>query len=288
MLKKLPKSESLFDLDDGRTRFYIRYSKRHSRNSAFYGLRKVDLNLLEGRCGVLCFLWDDQSEPLFVPFAEFEEVFAALRPANDGQYKVQVYEQGKGTELYIANAGRFNVESYLGWSSLKSFVRKPTVVVPELNHCQVQTLLGGIGVAKGFDIWIPTVDRRKLDWRLTSSFECVKSLPASLVTIMTVVEEIDVIWLERGRNRPAALFEVEYTTPIYSGLLRLNDVRLLLPTDNMRLGIVSNDERKAVFVRQLNRPTFKASGLTEVCTFLEYANVYGWHERMRPREGLHA
>jgi hypothetical protein len=160
--------------------------------------------------------------------------------------------------------------------------------VPELNHCQVQTILGGIGVAKGFDIWIPTVDRSKLDWRLTSSFECVKSLPVSLVPIMTVVEEIDVIWLERGRNRPAALFEVEYTTPIYSGLLRLNDVHLLLPTDNMRLGIVSNDERKSVFVRQLNRPTFKASGLTEVCTFLEYANVYGWHERMRPRERLHA
>lgn len=49
----------------------------------FYGLRKVDLNSLEGRCGILCFLWDGQPEPLFVPFSEFEDVFTELSPAND-------------------------------------------------------------------------------------------------------------------------------------------------------------------------------------------------------------
>ncbi len=228
----------------------------------------------------MCFLWDDQAEPLFVPFSEFEDVFAGLRPASDGQYKVQVYEQGKGTELYIANAGRFNVESYLGWSSLESLVEPPALVVPELSHSQVQTLLGGIGVAKGFGIWIPVIDRNKLDWNLTRSFECASSLPATLSSIMAIVEEVDVVWIERGGNRPAALFEVEHTTPIYSGLLRLNDVHLLCPDPNTRLGIVSNSERRSVFVRQLARPTFKASGLAEVCTFLEYDNVFGWHTRL--------
>jgi hypothetical protein len=189
----------------------------------------VDLNALEGRCGILCFLWDDQPEPLFVPYSEFEAVFAELTPANDGQYKVQVYEQGKGTELYISNAGRFNVESYIGWSVLESLVKAPAVIVPELSHAQVQTLLAGIGIAKGFDVWIPIIDRIKLDWNLTIAFECAKSLPPSLTPIVAVVEEVDVVWMERGANRPAALFEVEHTTPIYSGLLRLNDVHLLLP-----------------------------------------------------------
>jgi hypothetical protein len=125
ILKKLPNSDSLFDVDNGKARLYVRYSKKHARNSTFYGLRKVDLNALEGRCGILCFLWEEQPEPLFVPFSEFEDVFAELSPASDGQYKVQVYEQDKGTELYIANAGRFNVESYLGWSSLGALVEHP-------------------------------------------------------------------------------------------------------------------------------------------------------------------
>lgn len=280
ILKKLEHSESLFDIDEGKVRLYVRYSKRHARNSTFYGLRKVDLNSLEGRFGILCFLWDGQPEPLFVPFSEFEDVFAALRPSSDGQYKVQVYERGKGTELYIANAGRFNVESYLGWSSLESLVKAPVVIVPDLSHTQVQTLLGGIGAAKGFGIWIPMVDRGKLDWNLTRSFECAGSLPQSLAPIMGIVEEVDVVWIERGRNRAAALFEVEHTTPIYSGLLRLNDVHLLLPDDARRLGIVSNNDRRSVFVRQLARPTFKASGLAEVCTFLEYGNVFGWHMKL--------
>lgn len=96
--------------------------KKHPGNHTFYGLGKIDLQSLEGRNSAICFFRDGQSEPLFVPFGEFEDVFAALTPAADGQYKVQIYEQVGGTELYIANAGRFNVESYLGWSYLVSRV----------------------------------------------------------------------------------------------------------------------------------------------------------------------
>jgi hypothetical protein len=89
------------------------------------------------------------------------------------------------------------------------------------------------------------------------------------------------MWIARGGDRPAALYEVEHSTPIYSGLLRFNDVLLALPDLPMRYGIVSNDNRKSLFVRQLARPTFKASGLRENCTFLEYRNVFGWHQRLR-------
>jgi len=27
--------------------------------------------------------------------------------------------------------------------------------IPDLSHCQVQTLLGAVGLSKGFDVWIP-------------------------------------------------------------------------------------------------------------------------------------
>ena len=210
-----------------------------------------------------------------------------MSPAADGQYKAQVYEQDGVTELYIANAGRFNVESCLGWSYLESLVKTPETVFPELSHVQVQTLLGGIGAAKGFDIWIPTIDRGRLDWELTAPFAAAVSLPPALGPIREIAEGIDVIWLDRGGDRPAAFYEVEHSTPIYSGLLRFNDVHLMLCNLALRFGIVSNEDRRALFVRQLGRPTFRASRLGDTCTFLEYRNVFGWHERLRKGERAH-
>jgi hypothetical protein len=88
-----------------------------------------------------------------------------------------------------------------------------------------------------------------------------------------------VIWLKRGSPGLAAVYEVEHSTPIYSGLLRLNDVRLINPQID-RLTIVSNEPRRAKFVRELDRPTFHTSSLASVCTFLEYSEVYDWHRRL--------
>lgn len=124
-------------------------------------------------------------------------------------------------------------------------------------------------------------DRAKLDWSLTPNFSFSKALPPILAPVIEIAQEIDVIWVERGANRPIALYEVEHSTPIYSGLLRFNDVHLTLGNSILRFGIVSNDDRRALFVRQLSRPTFKASGLREICTFLEYGNVFGWHARIQ-------
>ncbi len=42
-LRKLEHSNSLYDVGNGDVRIYIRYSKVHARNSAFYGLRREDL-----------------------------------------------------------------------------------------------------------------------------------------------------------------------------------------------------------------------------------------------------
>jgi hypothetical protein len=278
--RKLENSYSLYEVGRDAIRLYFRYSKKHPDNRTFFGLRKVDLQALEGHRGILCFLWEGQREPLFVPFDQFEEVFASLPVANDGQIKAQVYQQEGDTELYLANAGRFNVESYIGWDYLEAAIQPAGAAPPDLTHNQVQTLLGGIGTGKGFDVWIPPNDRARLDWSLTTAFHLAACLPPSLVPVKDIAEEVDVIWIDRGAGTPAALYEVEHSTPIYSGLLRFNDVHLVLPTLRLRFGIVSGDERRALFARQLDRPTFKTSGLREICTFFAYRNVFGWHQRV--------
>ena len=279
-LKKMPNSLSLYEIGDSSLRIYIRYSKIHGRNQSFYGLRYNDLLQLEGLNSVIIFLWDNQSEPLFIPYSEFEEVFNSLEPASDGQFKVQLYHNLDQLELYIANAGRFNIEGFIGWDILDGLIDKSKFsVLPDFSHSQIQTLVGAIGLNKGFDIWIPPIDRGKLDWELASKFECIRNLPARYEKINEVIREVDIIWLKRGSSDLSAMFEVEHSTPIYSGLLRFNDLHLIEPQLRPKFSIVSNDFRKSLFLRQINRPTFKRSGLSELCSFLEYKDVFTWFNR---------
>ena len=142
-------------------------------------------------------------------------------------------------------------------------------------------MLGAIGVTKSYDVWIPSNDRGKLDWSITNRFECRHILPYGFASIEGILQEVDVMWIHRGSSELRALFEVEHSTPIYSGLLRFNDIHLVAPVLRPRFSIVANDARRALFVRQLNRPTFQMSGLSKLCTFLEYANVFGWYNRIK-------
>jgi hypothetical protein len=282
--RKLGKSQSLYELNDSRVRLYLRYSKVHVRNQTFYGLREEDLRQLEGHPAVICLLWNDQREPLVIPFSNYEDVFHTVRPATDGQYKAQVYIDDGGIELYLAQAGRFNVEGNVGWSELDNLTKGGGFRAPmDLSHCQVQTLLGAIGTSKGYDIWIPTYDRPKLDWSITDQFECRPVAPYGYQSIDHIIQEIDVVWLGRGSSELKALFEVEHSTTIYSGLLRFNDVHLVAPQLRPTFSIVANDVRRNVFVKQLNRPTFRMNGLDEVCSFLDYINVFEWYSRLRPQ-----
>ncbi len=274
----------MFDIGDGAVRIYIRYSRLHDRGQAFYGLRKVDLQRLAGHTAFVCFLWDEQEQPLCVPFCEYEELFGGLEPAADGQHKVQVYTGTSLTELYVANAGRFNVESHIGWGAIQAAAAYAGVTIPDLSHSQVQTLLGAIGSTQGFGIWVPPRDRHNLDWSLVGKFDCDFGLPPSLDPIRHVVEEIDVVWLNRGGATVDALFEVEHSTPVYSGLLRFNDVHLTAPRLPTKFTIVSNESRRSLFVRQVNRPTFSSSGLSQLCSFLEYRNVFDWYTRITATE----
>jgi len=284
-LRRLGRSQSLYEVGEGAFRLYIRYSKIHGGNRTFYGLRETDLRQMEGFPSLICFLWDDQHEPLFIPFSEYEDVFRSTAPAGDGQYKVQVYLHGDGTELYIAQAGRFNVEGHLGWSAAEAVIDATQLeTMPQLSHSQMQTFLGAIGAAKKYDVWIPPNDRTRLDWSVAGRFECCDVLPFGFESIKGILSEVDVIWLQRGSSEVRALFEVEHSTPIYSGLLRFNDIHLVAPTLRPTFSIVANETRRSLFVRQLNRPTFRVSGLNGLCTFLEYANMFRWYNRIEAQE----
>lgn len=224
---KLPRSNSLYDVAGGAARIYIRYSKVHDRGVTFYGLRKEDIQQLAGFPSYLVFLWDTQTEPLFVPFSAYEEVFQMVLPAPDGQYKVQISVDAETLELYLSRVGKFNLEGLSGWSQLPVIVGKPgSMVIPELSHSQVQSVLSAIGSVKGYDVWVPQNDRAKLQHDLTSGVTYRDVFPDVFSRVADILREVDVLWLGKGSNKLCGVFEVEHTTPIYSALLRFNDVHL--------------------------------------------------------------
>ena len=93
------------------------------------------------------------------------------------------------------------------------------------------------------------------------------------VTLGTV-ERIDVLWL-KGRSIARA-FEVEHTTAIYSGLLRMADLLSLQPNMAIKLHIVAPEVRKAKVFDEIRRPVFsliEGRSLAKTCTFLSYDAV---------------
>ena len=277
-LDRISSSLSLFEIRSIKTRIYFRYSKLHklpNKYNCFYGLRQKDLKELEGHNSFICLVWDKENSPILIPYHIYEEIFSNLTPSSDGQFKVLLFFESAGTEFYIANVGRFNVDAYYGLQQLDRI--SIGLKIPELSHPQVQSLLGSIGSIKGFNIWIPLKDRTSLDYDIVGKFDIGKTLPVEYSKIQYILEEIDTIWL-RG-NRISSLFEIEHTTPIYSGLLRFNDIYLTV-SEIDKFGIVSDRERENKFIKEINRPTFAHSKLSDKVSFMKYEDVYLWHERL--------
>ncbi|CAB1368871.1 type II restriction endonuclease [Denitratisoma oestradiolicum] len=129
------------------------------------------------------------------------------------------------------------------------------------THTQIQGWLRDLGKALGFAVWVASNDRGRPygDSRLGDG--CLTALPDGLATLpgAEAVRLIDVIWLQD--ERAVAAFEVEHTTSIYSGIVRLLDLAYgseLKTCD--ALFLVAPDEREADVRQQIKRPAFSRIG----------------------------
>jgi hypothetical protein len=279
-VSKLPGGNSLFVVGNDAARIYFRYSKVHENGQTFFGLRQVDLRQLEAHNSFICFLTDGDAAPVLIPFADFEELFRQAQPAADGQYKVQLASRRGPLELYVPKQGHFNVEGYVGLEGLQRSLEADRLrEAKSFSHAQVQTLLAEIGQLKGYDVFVPASDVGKISWSSPNVFRIRRNVPMEIKELGPLLAEIDVVWVAPASNLIEGVFEVEHTTTIYSALLRFNDV-LLTDSRVSRFSVVSEEGRRSLFARQLFRPTFMKSGLSELTSFLEYSNVLSWHSRL--------
>jgi len=144
------------------------------------------------------------------------------------------------------------------------------------DSIKMQALLASIGAQMGMKIWMPRNNRAAAlsQWQDDGN-ALIDVLPLNYdETTIKTIEQIDVIWLRRRAIVRA--FEVEHTTSIYSGILRMADLLALQPNMNIKLHIVAPVERREKVFQELRRPVFSLldeGPLAESCTYLSYDSI---------------
>jgi hypothetical protein len=139
---------------------------------------------------------------------------------------------------------------------------------------KMQANVAQLGAILGFNIWVPPGDRGRVSEALPSQYrsKLTTTLPLNYDTAtLKTIENIDVIWLDR--RSIAQAFEVEHTTAIYSGLLRMADLLTLQPRIQISLHIVAPASRREQVRREVVRPVFsvlEGGAMAERCSFLSY------------------
>ncbi len=142
---------------------------------------------------------------------------------------------------------------------------------PDRMHVKMQWALAKLGRAEGCNVWVPPGDRNLTYRQQSLAASTLNRLPNFGFEENTrrIVGNIDVLWLTQNTIRKA--FEVESSTSVYSGLLRLNDLVLSQPNNQIELYIVAAQGRRAKVFNQLIRPTFQP--LLPQCKFLSFESV---------------
>lgn len=153
---------------------------------------------------------------------------------------------------------------------------EPQEEITTRESTRIQALIASIGAQMGLAIWLPRADRGAVlrEWK-SESHNLLARLPLNYDdTTLRTIEQIDVIWL-RGRSIVRA-FEVEHTTSVYSGILRMADLLALQPNMDIRLHIVAPVSKRDKVFSEIRRPVFsllERGPLADSCTYLSYDSL---------------
>ncbi len=135
-------------------------------------------------------------------------------------------------------------------------------------HSCAQSALIHLGRVTGSSVWIASNDRNRMYHGETLGSGCLQALPNLGLSneASRRISLIDIIWVRQ--DAPVYAFEVETSTSIYGGLLRMSDLLALLPTLNIGLYVVAPKDRQKKVMAELGRPTFRGIGLGKHCQFI--------------------
>jgi hypothetical protein len=165
-----------------------------------------------------------------------------------------------------------DLEDFLWWFATRDAAEEPEdgepaslTPVPPIEsegeegtaHTEMQWMLARVGKLRGFRVHIAggDVGRTWKGEKLGAQGGDPLPLPGFTEEDRKVIERIDVIWFKG--NEITHMFEIESTTSIVTGLLRMSDLLSLLPHLRPALVIVAPSDRAAEAKRIMERPTFR-------------------------------
>jgi hypothetical protein len=223
-----------------------------------------------------------------------------FRRASDGQLILKLLQQAEKQPVVrpvdpkkLARKPLFRAERRRGKTMVATVVSVPEPETAEdlsgvqqpqtaeegaatTRHCEIQHTLLALGADLGLDVWVARNDRSKV-WAGTPLGEMprmISELPTQFNEATNrTIELIDVLWLKG--NSIVAAFEVECTTAVYSGLLRMSDLLALQPNLEIDLFLVAPDDRRDKVEQEILRPTFslREKPLARVCGFIGFSTL---------------
>jgi hypothetical protein len=211
---------------------------------------------------------------LIIDLLKDAEAHPIARPVDPKKYAQKPFfkaerQKGKVKESLLVSVPDSDEESPEDDEAV-DVEEKPT---PSTRHTEIQFALLSMGSAMGLELWVARNDRSRT-WNgetLGKVAGMIAELPTQFNEATNrTIELIDVLWL-RG-NSILAAFEVECTTSVYSGLLRMSDLLALQPNIDIKLYLVAPEERRNKVEQEIQRPTFKLreKSLPSTCGFLPF------------------
>jgi hypothetical protein len=246
---------------EGRVKFYTDSKDR----GKFKGIVRGSLNNIFSKDGELIFS--------LLRKAEQNPVARPVDPKKLARKPLYKVEQKKGAskQATLVSVPEPEEITVAVADSMRESIEPSTT-----RHTEIQHLLLTLGAELGLDVWVARNDRGK-KWRgtqLGSLPRMQEEIPRQFNEATTrTIELIDVLWL--SGNSIVAAFEVECTTSVYSGLLRMSDLMALQPNLDIDLYLVAPDERRDKVEQELLRPTFslREKPLSKICGFLPFSSL---------------
>lgn len=175
--------------------------------------------------------------------------------------------------LFDVGSGRFaappradDAQATRAWEADLQKVREESAVAhkqwlaereSDATHTEIQGWLRDLGKSLGFGVWIATNDRGRAYGGGQLADGCLTRLPDGIHAGLDAVRLIDVVWVEADGSKVAAAFEVEHSTSIYSGIVRMLDLALGTEVGaSSAMFLVAPDNRRDDVQLQLRRPAF--------------------------------
>lgn len=164
-----------------------------------------------------------------------------------------------GTDEYLSGPERRKLEKLIGKRQQDVQNEKEE----ENLHTEMQYHLLKIGGALGYDVIAASNDRSRSHDGNSFSFISLKQFPEINLDKETLntVKLIDVLWFQKHTNNVIAAFEVEKSTSIYSGILRLTDLSYAIADGDEVFYLIVPDKREKDVCLQLSRPAIKQANV---------------------------